>query len=191
MKQLYLFLLILFLTITPSNAQVLTIKSLKELPNDLSARTNARLDANDAPCALLKIQMTGKITKVEGNVVGDIVDHGTEKWVYLIDGTKQVKIIPDKYLPIMVTFAEHGLNSLKAKCTYQMELIAPQKGNGAKNNGNTPETKKIINEAREFYYGQNGKPRDYLQAFTLYKKAAPPSIQRGAAMCMRMFGNQI
>ncbi len=122
MKRLYLILLICLLALTAS-AQELTVKSMTVAGNDISASQYERKDLNGQACALVKIQMLDNIIKVEGNVIGDVIDHGTEKWVYMTAGTKEMKIIPQRHLPLHISFANSGIRNLEAKKTYVLILI--------------------------------------------------------------------
>lgn len=49
-------LLSLFFCVSIS-AQKLSVESFKEIASDLSARTYPRMDNNDVPCALLKVEL--------------------------------------------------------------------------------------------------------------------------------------
>ena len=50
-------------------AQEIQVKSFQKLERDLTARTRPRLDLNDNPCALIKIETTGRDFEFEGNVL--------------------------------------------------------------------------------------------------------------------------
>ena len=122
MKRLYLIVLICLLALT-TQAQELTVKLMTVAGNDISASQYERKDLNGQACALVKIQMLDNIIKVEGNVIGDVIDHGTEKWVYMTAGTKEMKIIPQRHLPLHISFANSGIRNLEAKKTYVLILI--------------------------------------------------------------------
>ena len=106
-------------------AQELTVKSFKLAESDISAQTQPRKDLNDRNCALVKVQFVGIISEVEGNVVKPLVKHGNETWVYMPQGSRQLKILTQSYLPVMVTFADYGVEKLESNRTYVLILVKP------------------------------------------------------------------
>ena len=128
MKKSLLFLLFVLHTIV-AFAQELTVKSFKLAENDISAQTQPRKDLNDRNCALVKVQFVGTISEVEGNVVKPLVKHGNETWVYMPQGSRQLKILTQSYLPVMVTFADYGVEKLKSNRTYVLVLVKPSSQN--------------------------------------------------------------
>ena len=124
MKKSLLFLLFVFQTIVVC-AQELTVKSFKLAENDISAQAQSRKDLNDRNCALVKVQFVGTISDVEGNVVKPLVKHGNETWVYMPQGSKQLKLLTQSYLPVMVTFADYGVEKLESNRTYVLILVKP------------------------------------------------------------------
>ena len=124
MKKSLLFLLFVLQAIVVS-AQELTVKSFKLAENDISAQTQPRKDLNDRNCALVKVQFVGVISELEGNVVKPLVKHGNETWVYMPQGSRQLKILTQSYLPVMVTFADYGVEKLESNRTYVLILVKP------------------------------------------------------------------
>ena len=110
-------------------AQKLTVESFKLADNDISAQTQPRKDLNDRNCALLKVQFVGTISEVEGNVVKPLVKHGNEIWVYMPQGSRQLKLLTQNYLPVMVTFADYGVEKLESNRTYVLILVKPSSQN--------------------------------------------------------------
>ncbi len=104
------------------NAQELEIKSFTLSPTDIIASSYQRKDFNGDACALVKVQIIDGIDRVEGNIIGDIVDRGTEKWVYLTEGTKEFRLFPKKHLPIIIKCANYGIEDLKGKQVYVLRL---------------------------------------------------------------------
>ena len=129
MKKSLLLLLFVFQTVVVS-AQELTVKSFKLAENDISAQTQPRKDLNDRNCALVKVQFVGTISEVEGNVVMPLVKHGNETWVYMPQGSRQLKLLTQSYLPIMVTFADYGVEKLENNRTYVLVMIKPMNSVG-------------------------------------------------------------
>ena len=129
MKKSLLFLLFVFQTIVVC-AQELTVKSFKLAENDISAQTQSRKDLNDRNCALVKVQFVGAISEVEGNVVKPLVKRGNETWVYMPQGSRQLKLLTQNYLPVMVTFADYGVEKLESNRTYVLVMIKPMNSVG-------------------------------------------------------------
>lgn len=129
MKKSLLFLFFVFQTIVVC-AQELTIKSFKLAENDISAQTQPRKDLNDRNCALVKVQFVGAISEVEGNVVKPLVKHGNETWVYMPQGSRQLKLLTQNYLPVMVTFADYGVEKLESNRTYVLVMTKPMNSVG-------------------------------------------------------------
>ena len=123
-KSLFLFLFFVLHTCEIC-AQELTVKSFKLAENDISAQTQSRKDLNDRNCALVKVQFVGVISEVEGNVIKPLMKHGNETWVYMPQGSRQLKLLTQNYLPIMVTFADYGVEKLESNRTYVLVMIKP------------------------------------------------------------------
>ena len=122
----YLFLFLFFvLHVFEICAQELTVKSFKLAENDISAQTQSRKDLNDRNCALVKVQFVGVISEVEGNVIKLLVKHGNETWVYMPQGSRQLTILTQSYLPVMVTFADYGVEKLESNRTYVLVMTKP------------------------------------------------------------------
>ena len=109
----------------PVCSQKLEIEMFKLAENDISAQTQPRKDLNDRNCALVKVQFVGTISEVEGNVVKPLVKHGNETWVYMPQGSRQLKLLTQSYLPVMVTFADYGVEKLECNRTYVLVLTKP------------------------------------------------------------------
>ena len=111
-------------------AQELTVKSFKLAENDISAQTQSRRDLNDRNCALVKVQFVGVISEVEGNVIKPLMKHGNETWVYMPQGSRQLKLLTQNYLPVMVTFADYGVEKLVSNRTYILVMTKPMNSVG-------------------------------------------------------------
>lgn len=106
-----------------SSARKLTIESLVLETSDISGSVHQRSDANNSPCALIKIQLVDKIMKVEGQVVGGIIDKGSEKWVYVTEGTRRIKVIPSNYLPFELSTRDYpSIGSFKGRKVYLLKI---------------------------------------------------------------------
>ena len=106
-------------------AQELKIKSCTLASTDVTASSleNIRMDDVGDPCALVKILLLDGISKVQGNVIGDIKEYSSEKWVYLSKGTKEIRIIPMHYKPLLVYFPDFGIDGVESKRTYVLDLV--------------------------------------------------------------------
>ena len=123
-----LFILVALVSIQITNAQELKVKQMTVDANDLSARSFERKDLNDNPCALIKVQLAAEGAGFEGNVVGDVAYKTGEYWVYMTEGTRELRIKHPKYLPLHVNFADYGIkrSGVKGKTTYTLTLMIPQ-----------------------------------------------------------------
>lgn len=120
------YILLFFLAFAKlSNAQELFVKSFIIVESDLTAQTQPRKDLNDKNCALIKVQFVGDILDVEGNVVYHLQKRNNETWVYMPQGSRQIKVLPKNYLPIMITFANYGVEKLESNRTYVLILAKP------------------------------------------------------------------
>ncbi|MGM9843530.1 MAG: SUMF1/EgtB/PvdO family nonheme iron enzyme [Muribaculaceae bacterium] len=120
-------ILIALLSLSVSG-QELSIKSFSEKTNDLSASVYRRLDGNDVPCALVKVQMAASGATFEGLVVGDSDFKVNEYWVYMAKGSKRLTIKHPNYVPAEVVFGDYGVTSLESKMTYVLVVLLPNNG---------------------------------------------------------------
>lgn len=125
MKRYFIVFAVFFLVVSSVYSQELTIKSFKVITGDLSAQTQSRKDLNDKNCALVKVQFVGGISEIEGNVITPLIKHGNETWVYMPQGSRQMKVLTQSFLPVMVTFADYGIEKLESNRTYVLILTKP------------------------------------------------------------------
>ncbi len=123
MRNILLSFVLLFASISSAFAQELTVKSFKLAGSDLTAQTQPRKDLNDRNCAVVKVQFVGDILNIEGNVIMPLVKRNNETWVYMPQNTRQMKVITKNYLPLMVTFADYGIERLESNRTYVLTLL--------------------------------------------------------------------
>lgn len=122
----YLLIIILFLFLIPSSfAQKLKVESFAISEGDLSAVTPARLDENDRNCALIKVGIALDGVQFEGNVMGNVIPKLGEYWVYMPQGSRQMKVLTQSFLPVVVTFADYGIEKLESNRTYVLILTKP------------------------------------------------------------------
>ena len=124
MKKSLLFLLFA-LQMIAAFSQKLQVESFKLAENDISAQTQPRKDLNDRNCALVKVLYVGEIVDVEGNVVKPIVKRSNEFWIYVPQNSRQIKIVARNYIPMMITFEDHGIEKLESNKTYVLTIVKP------------------------------------------------------------------
>ena len=123
MRKILLSFVLLYAVISSAIAQELTVKSFKLVPSDLTAQSQSRKDLNNRNCAVVKVQFVGELTNIEGNVIMPLVRRNNETWVYMTHNTPQMKVITKNYLPLMVTFADYGVERLESNRTYVLTLL--------------------------------------------------------------------
>lgn len=126
MKRQFLLFMLLVLAAFSISAQKL-IPEFELASSDLTAQLQPRKDTNDKNCALVKVQFVGEVLDVEGNVVSPLDKHNNEVWVYMPQNSRQIKVITKNFLPVMVTFADFGVEKLEGNRTYV--LVLNQNGN--------------------------------------------------------------
>ena len=117
-----LFLILSLLLSFGASAQKLAVESFSLAASDISAQTQPRKDLNDAPCALVKVQFVGDILNVKGNVILPLLKEDYETWVYLTHGSRQMQVTAKNYLPLMIKFADYGVESVEKNRTYVLVL---------------------------------------------------------------------
>ena len=144
MNKLKLTILFLFMSLAAS-AQRLAVESLKLRPNDLSARNvkNQRHDLNGKPCALLKVMVMDDITKCSSGNIGDIVNEGPVKLIFITSATPSIELSFQYHYPLTINFADYGYKHLEGNSTYELNIVDAQQmmmGNGNMAQQNTTAT---------------------------------------------------
>ena len=122
MKKLCTILLYVFSLLNTTVAQKLSVESFVLAPTDITAQTEGRKDLNGDACALVKIFVVGDVADVEGNVVKPLVKKNSQTWAFMTQGSKQMQVIAQNALPLMVTFADYGIGKLESNRTYILTL---------------------------------------------------------------------
>ena len=122
MKKLCTILLYVFSLLNTTVAQKLSVESFVLAPTDNTAQTEGRKDLNGDACALVKIFVVGDVADVEGNVVKPLVKKNSQTWTFMTQGSKQMQVIAQNALPLMVTFADYGIEKLESNRTYILTL---------------------------------------------------------------------
>lgn len=123
-KKYYILLLLSCLSFLSAQSQEVKVIRMTETIDFIPA-ADQRRDLNKDLCALVKIQVVDEITEVEGNVLGDIVIHGVEKWVYMAKGSRNMKIHFKNNLPLRIRFQDYKIGGLKSNRVYELVLEVP------------------------------------------------------------------
>lgn len=106
------------------SAQELKVKSFEQDASDLSAQTYPRKDNNDTNCALVKVGFGKQGCLFEGGIMGSVENKTGEYWVYMPKGNRFLKVKHLDYSPLMVTFADYGVEKLESNRTYILTISA-------------------------------------------------------------------
>ena len=125
-KRQILLLAISLLFALTAHGQDLKVRTMSVNANDLSASTYERKDLNKQACALVKVQLAAYGAKFEGNVTGEVAYKTGEYWVYMTEGSRELRIKHPNYLPLHITFSDYGVNTgVKSKQTYNLVVVKP------------------------------------------------------------------
>ena len=117
------FLLLLLMFATVSNAQQISVKSFRTLPNDLDARVHyPKEDKNGEKAAIIKIVTTETGFEFDAGTIGIVasVQKTGEIWLYVPRGSKAVTI---KHARFTLLRNYPYPQSIEAGNVYEMELI--------------------------------------------------------------------
>lgn len=119
-------LFVFFVTVSQiASAQQLKVGKCYLASNDISASKYERKDGNDNPCALIKVLLTSDGAKFEGNIVGDVKYDTGEYWVYLTEGSYELRIKHPLYTAHTINFRDFNIKGVDGKRTYIVRLMAP------------------------------------------------------------------
>ena len=104
-------------------AQEMTVKSFELLSNDIIARTSARNDRNGTPCAVIRVGIALQGVVFDGNTIGKPVYNTGEYLVYVPEGSRQITIRHNSYVPLTVAFADYGIDRVKSSTTYRLTVL--------------------------------------------------------------------
>ena len=122
MRKLSIFCFFILLS-TLTFGQKMTVESFEELPQDIIARTNGRIDNNDVPAAVVRVRIVLQDVVFKGAVIGEPVYGIGEYLVYLADGTKKFTVHHKDFLPLDVVFKDYGIDYVQGKSTYCLTII--------------------------------------------------------------------
>lgn len=115
-------IILLLLIVGRVEGQDLAVKYFTLVPSDLSVQIQPRKDLNGKNCALVKVGIGLQGVQFEGNIMGEIANMVGEYWVYMPQGSRMLKVKHPNYSPIMVTFANFGIEKLESNRTYQLTM---------------------------------------------------------------------
>ena len=124
MRRFILSLFLLFAAISSTLAQELIVKSFKLASSDLTAQTQPRKDLNNRNCALIKVGLGLQGVQFEGSIIGNVENKTGEYWVYMPQGNRMLKVKHANYAPVMVTFADYGVEKVESNRTYELVVTA-------------------------------------------------------------------
>ena len=124
MRNILLSFFLFFTAISSALAQKLTVESFKLVPSDLTAQTQPRKDLNDRNCALIKVGLGLQGVQFEGSIIGNVENKTGEYWVYMPQGNRMLKVKHANYAPVMVNFADYGVEKLESNRTYELVVTA-------------------------------------------------------------------
>lgn len=100
------------------------ITEFKELPTDISVRTNRVLDKDGKPCALIKINVISNNLEAGAEAISVKKKGINEYWVYVPRTTTSLSLIIDKQNHIVVTFDKLLDNNIEENKTYLLVIAA-------------------------------------------------------------------
>lgn len=122
MEKTVISLICLFCGVFAAQGQEYKVASMSIDQMDLTARTNKRIDNNGTACAVLKIFVPDKITKVEGNIIGPIESDGIQKLVYVTAGSKQINLLFENHYPLRIVFDDYNIPTVSERMVYVIKL---------------------------------------------------------------------
>lgn len=141
-------------------AQELKVQSFSLSPTEIIPGNEQCKDLNGVNCALVKVQVVDGIDRVEGNIIGDIVNRGMEKRIYLTQGTKVFRLYPHSHLPLSITTSEFDIEKLESNRVYILRLTedADEKGDKKQDAAPPQQTEKNQTDNNGSKYQQPVRP---------------------------------
>ena len=145
-----IFLATFLLSAMMAFGQEMSVKSFEYLPKDLTARTSPRNDRNGTPCAVIRVGIALQGVVFDGNTIGLPVYNTGEYLVYMTEGSRQITIRHDNYVPLTVVFADYGIDKVASSNTYRLTVLTGGLNADQQAQGNflvmsvTPPTSRVI-----------------------------------------------
>ena len=122
-------LLILFGTVDLL-AQKMRVESFSVVATDISASKFVRKDGNGVDGGLVKVLLPMKNVKFEGNIILPVQQKTSEYWVYMTEGSKELRISIPGYAPILVNFRKWGVGGIVSRMTFLLAFSEDSKQMG-------------------------------------------------------------
>ena len=160
--------------------QELIVRDLKQDPTDISASTHRRLDFNNEPCALLKIQVIDQVIAVEGvEIIGDFQRFGATTWIYVPHGTKQLTLLFEEHNPVNIQMQNYDIDQLNRLSTYVLTLFDKS---GYSDPENPTDAIAQYELALDYRLGRRGRTVDNGKAFNWFLKSAEQEYDKAQSM---------
>lgn len=152
MKTIFVTLILLCGFVSPLLASdPMVVDKLIHKTTDLSA-SNVPKDMNGTPCGLLKVITDDKSMTFEGSVIGIPEYKNGEYWVYIPEGTYQIRIKASQKEPVLLNFRDYNLNHVRSKSTYELSFKQQQDASNIYlTNAYTALNAGQLNSARKYY----------------------------------------
>jgi len=116
-------LFLLFLIPQITMAQELRVKEFVK-STDILHENDWKKDRFGDYCALVKVRVPGNLEKVDGNLVGDVIENGVEKWLFMTSGTKTFRLYVEGFYPLEIRCGDFGsVKRLEGKSVYILTLL--------------------------------------------------------------------
>lgn len=117
-------ILINAIVINTAAQKTATVKSFTQTTDHIPG-SDRRNDMSGTPCALVKVQVVDDVSRVEGNRIGNIVNKGVEKWVYMCKGSRNMRIHLKNHLPVRIMFQDYKIKGLESNRVYELVIETP------------------------------------------------------------------
>lgn len=175
------------ISIWVADAQELHVKNFYLAEMDISAVKHPRFDLNGRSCALIKVGLGVQGAKFPGpEVVGDVKFDTGEYWVYVVDGTKKLKVMHNSYAPLYVDFSGYPEQRLEGGRTYVLILSALGDVNINNDDKSIAVNKELFQKALKIL--SDDDIADKKEAITILKELSPNYVEakNKLAYCYRI-----
>lgn len=118
-----LFVIILLSIVSPYRvvAQEMAV-DFSVAATDISASKYVRKDGNGVDGGLVKVLLPMKNVKFEGNIILPVEKKTSEYWVYMTEGSKELRISIPGYAPILVDFRKWGVDGIVPRMSFLLAI---------------------------------------------------------------------
>lgn len=103
-------------------AQKMRVESFSIAPFDISASKFVRKDGNGVDGGLIKVLLPMNDVKFEGNIILPIEKKTSEYWVYMTEGSKELRISVPDHAPILVEFRKWGVDGIVPRTSFELVI---------------------------------------------------------------------